>query len=281
LLAAIGVAVHLRSAALAQAPATAQVWDVRFIVDATGPFAAGPTATQVGITMFARVGILPNSSASGTENLGVSRVGGGPGVLRWALTDSSAAALFVTQGRVERGRTVDIDGRALLDTNGEPLAGHFAPFRGSFAPQVAPLLLGANNNETNGALSNPTAGSVGLTYVAGSRALHPGSESSGPVGVAIAIDSNPASLIGDLAPVYRLYYFPNAHAGATREVVFTSTGMSARYAFGPDTFGGLAAAVAVPLPDQAFTFVVPAPGAASALLLSTVALMRRRRRAMP
>jgi len=70
--AASGTAIMFAVPALAQAPATAQVWDVRFVVDSTGPFAAGPTATQVGITMFARVGILPNTTASGTNNFGDS-----------------------------------------------------------------------------------------------------------------------------------------------------------------------------------------------------------------
>ncbi|MBL8759248.1 MAG: hypothetical protein JNK35_12550 [Phycisphaerae bacterium] len=133
LLTAAGTAIMFAVPALAQAPATAQVWDVRFVVDSTGPFATGPTATQVGITMFARVGILPNTSGSGTQNLGVARVGGSNGVFRLTFRDAHAEVMAMPQGELHRGRTTDIDGRLLTDTAGQALAGHFAPFRGGFS----------------------------------------------------------------------------------------------------------------------------------------------------
>jgi hypothetical protein len=124
--------VHGSASAQSPAPATAQVWDVRYVVDSSGPFAAGPAATQVGITIFARVGILPNTASSGTNNLGVSRVGGPTSI--FSVTDPAAALAGQSQGSLLRGRTFEIDGRDLNDVAGQPLEGMFAPFRTGFAP---------------------------------------------------------------------------------------------------------------------------------------------------
>ncbi|MGD9688974.1 MAG: hypothetical protein AB7K52_01530 [Phycisphaerales bacterium] len=60
--AALASAALIGMQALAQAPSTAQVWDVRFVADSDGAFAAGPSATQVGITICARVRILPSTA---------------------------------------------------------------------------------------------------------------------------------------------------------------------------------------------------------------------------
>jgi len=270
--AASGTAIMFALPALAQAPATAQVWDVRFVVDSTGPFAAGPTATQVGITMFARVGILPG--AYSTNNFGVSRVGGQSGVCVLQFRDATAELLLLGQGRLDRGETVDVDGRPLTDPSGAMLAGHFAPFRGSFGPQVGPLYLGANTDPNNGVFANPAAGPVSVTQILGSRTVNFGSEGTGPIGAAVAVDAEPTHLVGDLAPIYRLYYLPTSHVGAARSVSVQVSGMSARYLV--FVTGLPTASAAVPLPDQTFTFMVPAPGAGALMVLAGCAWRRRR-----
>ncbi|MGD9691005.1 MAG: hypothetical protein AB7K52_11800, partial [Phycisphaerales bacterium] len=264
----------LGAAATAQAPTSAQVWDVRFVVDSTGPFAEGPSATQVGITIFARVGILPNSSSTGTTNFGVSRVGG-PSV-RVEFADALAGALGTSQGRVEPGRPMDSDGRALVDTDGAPLVGHFAPFRGGFSPQVGPLFLGSNTDPSNGQFSNTAGGAPFVSNIVGQRPFNFGSEGSGPLGVATPIDSNPVNLIGDLTPVYRIYFLPTTQVGTPRLIRMSVTDLSARYVM---VFGAITLLPPVYLlPDQALSFQVPGPGAGGLALVVAAACLRRRRR---
>jgi hypothetical protein len=261
------------TSAMAQAPATAQVWDVRFVVDSTGAFAAGPSATQVGITMYARVGILANNSATGTTNLGISRVGGS--TFRMTVNDALSAGSGLNQGSVAQGNTTDIDGLGQLDTSGNPLAGHFAAFRGSFAPQVGPNFVGANSDPANGGLVNPATGSPFVTNVIGSRALNFGAGGLPPQGVASFSEGN---LVGDLVPVYRVYYFPRADftGDAVREVSINVTNMSARYIHTLN--GGFGtAAPAVNLPNQSFRFQIPTPGATALVGMGALAMLRRRR----
>ncbi|MBL8759544.1 MAG: hypothetical protein JNK35_14080 [Phycisphaerae bacterium] len=262
LFAMAGLAVSA-SAALAQAPSSAQVWEVRFTVDSTGAFAAGPSATAVGITMEARVSILPNTAASGTNNFGISRIGGSNGVFRVTFTDALSNGQGLNQGSVQQGAT----GQAFTDTNGNPLAGHFSPFRGSFNPQSGPLFLGANSDPNNGVVNNPATGSPFLTQLVGSRALNFGSDGTQAYG------NGP-----DFVPVYRMIYFPRPDftGNAVREVSVAVTGMSARYIHTVSgTFGS--AAPAVNLAPQNFSFQIPTPGAASLLALGGLAIGRRRR----
>ncbi|MGD9689208.1 MAG: hypothetical protein AB7K52_00335 [Phycisphaerales bacterium] len=270
------------SSVLAQAPSSAQVWDVRFVVDQSGPYAEGAFATQVGITVYARVGILPNGSASGTANLGVSRVGGSGTAtsgFRMVFTDAFSGGLGLGQGEVSQGNTADIDGRALSDTNGNPLTGSFAPFRGSFSPQAFPAFLGSNADPSNGNTSNPATGSPSLFNVIGGRQFNFGSEGTGAHGnAATAVDSNPANLIGDLVPVYRLYYVPREDGSNPlgRLITVTVSGIQARYIYGLQGTNGQSGGT-VNLPGQTFTFRVPTPGAAALAGLAMVAGLRRRR----
>jgi hypothetical protein len=250
------------SAALAQAPSSAQVWEVRFVVDNSGAFAAGPSATAVGITMEARVTILANTSATGTSNFGISRLGGSNGVFRVTFNDALSAGQGLNQGSVGQGAT----GQAFADTSGNPLAGHFSPFRGSFNPQAGPAFLGANSDPNNGVGNNPATGAPFLTQLVGSRALNYGSDGTGAYGN------------DTFVPVYRMIYFPRPDftGNAVRDIAVAVTGMSARYIHTVNgTFGS--AAAAVNLPNQNFSFQVPTPGAAALLGLGALAGLRRRR----
>lgn len=94
----VGGCLALAAPALAQAPATAQVWDVRFVFDSSGPYMVAPGATQIGVTMYARVGILPNTSPTGTTNFGVGRLGGA--TFRMTVVDPDAAGAGANQGSV-------------------------------------------------------------------------------------------------------------------------------------------------------------------------------------
>lgn len=265
LFAVAGLAVSA-SSLLAQAPTSAQVWEVRFTVDSSGAFAQGPNATAVGITMEARVSILPNTTAGGTTNFGISRVGGSGSAtsgFRVTFTDALSAAGGLNQGSVQPGAT----GQAFSDTNGNPIAGHFSAFRGSFSPQQGPQFMGSNTDPGNGLAVNPATGSPILANLVGSRSFNFGSDGSGPQGAD-----------GNFAPVYRMVFFPREDltAAAVRNISVSVTGMSARYIFalngtngsnGPNfTFG-----------TQNFTFQVPTPGAAAVAGLGALALGRRRR----
>jgi hypothetical protein len=261
------------SAAFSQAPATAQVWDVRYIVDTSGPFSAGPTATQVGITIFARVGILQNTSGTGTGNLGPSRVGGFSAV--FSVTDPAAAAAGSSQGTLSQGLTRDVDGNTFLDTLGRPLAGHFAPFRSSFSPGI-PGIFGSNDEDLNGQFVNPLIGPPTATRVVGSRPPHV--VPFGALGIATAVDSNPANLIGDLTPVYRFYYTPAHGDLGPRQVTFSAASVDVRYVISDTPL--VRASIAIPIPDQTVTFLVPGPGA-GALALAAGLLAARRRRGWP
>jgi hypothetical protein len=257
----------------AQAPATAQVWDVRYLVDSSGPFAAGPTATAVGITIQARVGIRANTAGSGTNNFGVSRVGASGVFMTFVDPNGNTP----NQGSLARGATGETDGggNALVDTGGNPLAGSFSPFRGSFAPGTAPFF-GSNNDGSNGTVGTNASGNPTLASVVGSRAFN---FNGIPVGAAAtAQDANPANLVGEYANVYRLVYFPKPDftTSAVRNITVNITGLGVRYLF---AFSGstASAAAAVTLPNTSFTFQVPTPGAAAVLGLGALAAARRRR----
>lgn len=276
LFAVTGLAVSA-SSLLAQAPSSAQVWDIRFVADSSGAFAAGPSATAVGITIFARVGIMANSSTSGTNNFGVSRVGGAGSAtsgFRVTFTDALSAGLGLSQGTIGMGAT----GQAFPDTNGNPIAGHFSAHRGSFNPVVGPAFMGSNTDPGNGLYFNPATGPVIAANMVGSRSFNFGSDGSGPLGVcATALDANPANLVGDLVGVYRMVFFPREDLSpqGVRNITVTVRGQSARYGH---TLNGTNLSTAQrTIGDIDFSFQVPTPGAAAVLGLGVLALGRRRR----
>lgn len=240
--------------AAAQAPASAQVWDVKFQVDG-----AGADATEVTITLLARVGIKPNASASGTNNLGVSRVGGNLNVFNLIATDPSASA---GQSRFERGL---VPGTA---SNGDPLAGTFSAFRQGFAPSGTN---GLNSDTQNGILSATTS-QARVTSLIQSR-------QTGFNGTALGVaqlDGTGAIVGGDYAEIYKLVYIPKI-GESNRTISVAATGISARYLFRNDGGGNASAGTAINLPAQTFTFQVPAPGAAMVLGFAGLAAGRRRR----
>ncbi len=242
------------------APSTAQQYEVRFVVDSTGPLAAGINATAVGITMEARISITPGTY--NTTNFGLSRVGGSNGTFRVTFNDALSAGQGLNQGSVQQGAT----GQAFNDTNGNPITGHFSPFRGSFSPQQAPAFLGSNTDPNNGVVNNPATGSPFLTQLVGSRGLNFGADGTQAYGA------------NTFAPIYRLVYFPRADftANAIRDVSVNVTGISARYIFGlSGSFGS--ASTAINLPNQTFSFRIPTPGATALVGLAGVAALRRRR----
>lgn len=275
LFAVAGLAVSA-SSLLAQAPSSAQVWDVRFVVDSTGAFAQGPNATAVGITIQARVGILPNTAASGTNNFGISRIGGSGSAtsgFRVVFTDALSAGLGLNQGTLARGET----GQGINDTSGNPLAGHFSAFRGSFNPQTGPAFVGSNTDPGNGLLVNPATGTPVLANLVGSRSFNFGSEGSGPQGVATASDNNPANLVGSYAPVYRMIFFPREDLTpqGIRTITVAVSGQTGRY--GHTLSGSNLSTAQSTIPNIAFSFQVPTPGAAAVAGLGVLALARRRR----
>ncbi len=249
----------LASTALAQAPATAQVWDVQFVPDTSGPFAQGETSTGVAITMIARVGIAANGSASGTRNFGVSRVGGGNGTFFANFSDPAGGPFSSNAGPGPTGEGVD--------SNGQPLAGHFRAFRGGFAPQGT----GGANNDTSNGIYSLLAGNPRATSVVGSRTI---GFDGNALGVAV-LDASNQIIGGEYVSVYRFLFLPKI--AQSRNITLNISGLSARYIH-TDNGGGFAtAAAAVNLPNQSITFRVPTPGAAALVGLGGLAAMRRRR----
>ncbi len=249
----VGVA-GLASAANAQAPASAQVWDVQFVVNRNVPNHTDVT-TLVSITMMARVSILPNSSTSGTTNLGVSRVGGANGTLFIQASDTAATVDPVPSMFALGLSSPGFDAGGI-----NPLAGHYAPFRGAFAP--APV--GLNSNTSNGIYSNVAVTTSRLTSVVGSRTTNFDGSLLG---------------VGDYVAIYSWDFIPKD--AAARAITVTVSGLSGRYLFrddrGANEVGSASAAPQVNLPNQSFQFRVPTPGAAAILGLGGLAIARRRR----
>jgi hypothetical protein len=266
--------------ASAQAPTSAQVWDVRFIVDSSGPFAQGPSATAVGITLVARVGLRANSNPLGTANFGVARVGG-PGNatagFRMTFTDALSGGQGLNQGTIQPGSTATgpFAEAARNDSSGDPVSGAFFPFRSSFDPGGLPAP-GDNDNQFNGAFLNNATGPV----IAGNIQLDRNRGwNTVPQALGVAtLDAAGNITGGDYAAVYRFIYLPRPDftGNAVRNITVDVTGMSARYIF--QVNGDLGGAGATfNLPNQSFTFQVPGPGAAALAALAGLAGFRRRR----
>jgi hypothetical protein len=276
LLAAAGLA-STAAVSLAQAPTSAQVWDIRFLVDQDGPFAEGSGATAVGITLLARVGIRPNSGLGGTNNFGVARVGGaGTPTIGFLMTfsDAVSAGLGLSQGTIAPGVTAigPFAEAPRNDSSGDPVAGTFFPFRDAFTPGGFPDA-GDNDNPFNGAFSNPPTGSLLVTSIQHGRARGWNTVPT-PLGVA-TLDAAGNITGGDYAAVYRFLYTPRA-GGPDRDIDVNITGMSARYIFAVNGDLGSTGPV-FNLPNMTFQIHIPGAGAAALMGLACLAAMRRRR----
>lgn len=293
----------IASSAYAQAPASAQVWQVRYVIDRYGIDAGGnevliepdnPSAVRVDITMQGRVGIRPNSSPSGVANFGVSRIGGSAGganPFRLQVRDAAAEAEDRNQGRLARGLTGEIRPlnaagefdpagvpTLLRDPSGQPLAGAFAPFRGPLlGAEASPIHVGRNDdNANNGSFANPAAGRPSVGSIVASRIIFVGAEgTTGGLGVA-QLDAQGAIVGGDFASFYRLSYFPQV--GLDRPIELITSNLSVRYLHAiTGSFGVAAPALNLTIPNV--TFRVPAPGPTTLLLPGLAILTARRRRA--
>jgi hypothetical protein len=269
----------LATAALGQAgaPTSAQVWDVQFVIDQSGPFAEGATASAVGITLVARVGIRPNTSPFGTENLGVWRVGGSgtpASGFRMLFNDAVSGGAGLGQGTIASGQTATgpFAETPRNDASGDPLSGAFFPFRSSFDPAGLPNP-GDNDNPFNGTFVNPAMGNPVATNITLDRARGWNTVPT-PLGVA-TLDAAGNITGGDYAAVYRFLYTPRA--AGDRQITVSVLGMSARYAFQRQGDFSLNGAI-FNLPTMSFSFRVPAPGAAAMVGPAGLALCRRRRR---
>ncbi|MGQ0628068.1 MAG: hypothetical protein ACT4PL_08215 [Phycisphaerales bacterium] len=269
-LSAAGLAGTWNAGAMAQAPAAAQVWDVAFVVDESGPLAAGPFATAVGITIKARVAIRPNTVNN--ANFGVFRVGGvNSAGFRMTFDDPGVSAS--EQGGLSLGLTNEVQGAGemLTDLDGAALAGHFAPFRGSST-------ITRNTSPGNGTFGVEGTGAPFVTDISGSRS----GSFAGALGV--ATESVPGGpLVGEYAEVYRLVYVPReglTGAGLlSRTVTVTVRNLSVRYIH---TVNGSSLSVSpvLGLADRTFSFTIPGPGA-GVLLAGAWAWGMRRQRGVP
>lgn len=249
----------LSVAASAQAPVSAQVWDVRFLVEGAG----AADVDAVSITLQARVGIRANASASGTANFGVARVGGNQGVFIVQATDPSASVLG--QSRFERGLVPGGN-----DANGQPLAGTFSAFRQGFSPAGTG---GSNTDPANGLLT-VSGNNARLSNVVHARST---GYDGNPLGVA-SVDAGGSIVGGDYADLYRFIYIPKLGENG-RSISVTVTGISARYLFRIDNLqnGTASQSQAINLPNQSFSFLVPSSGSAAVMALGGLAAARRRR----
>ena len=278
------------------APASAQVWDIRFDVDTSGPFAAGPNATAVGITLRARVGIVPGTYVTG--NFGVSNVGGSAGA-GGAFTNANSTNFNMTfidpngnspnQGSIGRGAVGAVDGmgNVILDSGGAPMAGLYPTFRGSFGSTG-----GDNTNASNGVFGTNALGNAVASGIVGSRAAfnnNPGNISPGAPGGALGaatFDGNGfgvANLVGGYADVYRFIYLPKPDftTAFDREITVNVRNINVRYLAannGTDLFTASASTTRLfTVQPLTFRFQVPTPGAAALLGLGGLCAARRRR----
>lgn len=278
------------STASGQAVGTsAQLWDVQFRV--TG---AGPSTTQVNITILARVGIIGS-----TANLGVARVGGagpaGTAPFTVAFNDALSAGLNLSQGNIARGLTGETrGGNVVNDSTGAPLAGAFLPFRGSFAPQGQPFAQGANTDANNGLFQNtgtgapannaPSAGVPTLTNVVLGRSLNYGADGTQATGVASVTGNAFTNAVGSDAAeaeytrVFSITYFPRPDftSNAVRNINVSVANIGVRYTFAASGSNSSASGT-FNLGGRTFSFQVPTPGAAAVLGLGALAAARRRR----
>lgn len=287
LIALAGLASAASMASAQAAPTSAQVWDVRWVVDSSGPFAAGPSATAVGLTLVARVGLRPNSAVLGSTNLGVSRVGGSGSAtsgFHVTFSDALSAGQGLSQGTAHAGPTStgpfgeaiinDQDGNVPATHN--PLAGAFFAFREAFSPGGLPNP-GSNADGFNGSYSNPATGTPAFFNLTVDRARG-WNTVPGPLGVA-TLDAAGNIVSGDYAAIYRMIYVPREDTTpqGIRNITMTTLGATARYIFQVNGDNGLASTTNFVIPTFTTTFQVPGPGAAALMGLAGLAAMRRRR----
>jgi hypothetical protein len=260
-----------------QAPTSAQVWDIQFLVDQDGAFAEGSGATAVGITLVARVGIRANTGLSGTANFGVARVGGATTPtfgFRMTFPDSLSAGLGLNQGAIGQGSTSTgpFAETPRNDASGDPVAGAFYPFRDALTPGGLPDP-GDNDNPFNGSFVNPSTGSPEAGNIQLGRAR---GWNTVPQALGVAtLDAAGNITGGAYAAVYRFLYVPRAGA-PDRDIDVSVTGMSARYIFAVNGNNASTGAV-FNLPNMAFQIRLPGPGSAALIGLAGLAATRRRR----
>ncbi|MGQ0626763.1 MAG: hypothetical protein ACT4PL_01525 [Phycisphaerales bacterium] len=299
--AGLAMAASVVNAQANAAPASAQVWDVQFAVDTSGPFAQGPNATAVGITLRARVGIRPytttNTSSAGTRNFGVGAVSGltttasvggstvlNPGATQFLMTFTDPNGNTPNQGTVNRGASSELNG-----SDGLPMAGFFAPFRAALTGGPSG---GANSSLTNGVFDVGPDGRPRAGLISGSR-----NQTSGPgnptiVGTAgdgtdtgtigrASLDGMGNIVGGDYADIYRFIYFPKPDfsPNADRLITVDVRNLNLRYIFGVN---GNSLSVTTQTANTvnfngSFSFQVPTPGATALLGLAGLAAARRRR----
>jgi len=225
---------------LGQAASSAQVWDVRFETDCRD-------APAIGITMKARVAVLPNPA--GTANFGVLRCGGAEGSVQLTLAHAHASVDGLGHGTISPGTTGDVgSGGALrLDTGGQPLTGTHWAFRGVFLPAGTG---GSNGDAFNGLVGIDGQGRTTITSLVNSRL---GLWDGVPRGWATLNGSE--GLAGEFASIYRWVYVPAGRTGREYEPTATLTvrDLSARYVYAVNGQTPVGAAVC-PVPDQVFSF---------------------------
>jgi MYXO-CTERM domain-containing protein len=282
------------------------------LVSSSGNLSSKANIGRVDVTYQGRVGIVgQNNSNPGdtgvatSRNYGVNRLGGS-GVAGSATTNPSGFFLrfadpsvytdaSINPHRLERGATGETrGGNGVNDTNGNPVAGTFMPFRVGFTPTGAPFAQGSNTDGNNGAFYNPASGGGGPSLandarmggLTGARGSGFGTDgTTTPVGQA-TLDGNNVINGGEFANYYKLSYFPkpdysNIDAQVYRQVTVTIGGGTAsqpRYlhARNTDTTYSSSNGPATPTATT-FAFFVPTPGAAALVGLAGLATLRRRR----
>ena len=304
----------LAGPALAQqafaAPTSAQRWETRFLIERFAPdgttllsstFASNNAALDSGpitydtkaavgrvdITYQGRVGILANTS--GTDNLGISRLGGAGSATTGArifFVDSVSQGLGLNQGTVALAQ---VPGNA---TGGQPNRGLYQPFRGTLTGW-SPSANASNTDTNNGSLSNTATGSPVVFNFTGGRTLNfgdgPGGENyganddgfngSGPIAGAATIDGT--TLAGAFADYYKISYTPRQDfsANPARLINGQALGQSGRYIFKYNGGGGASNGATTNFATTFINFAVPTPGAAALMGLGGLTMLRRRRSA--
>jgi MYXO-CTERM domain-containing protein len=271
------------SLAQSQAPATAQVWNINYQVTrffqgfAQGSPIITPDdarraaalnlgyADDVRVVLQARVGIRAGSW--NTNNFGVSKVGGsGHNPLQGNDFSMTWVDAFggPNQGTLSRGTST---------SPGEH--GMFDPFRAG--------LTGDDDSVSNGLFFANAAHNNVVTNIVGGNTL-PYDVSFGNLGIAVVQPDG--SLVGEYSNIFAFDFNPQLYSlpgnGSVRNINVSINNLSVRYIYATRVQGGQLLGQSssnLLLPNSAFSFSVPTPGAAGLLGLAGIAAIRRRRAA--
>lgn len=270
-------------------------WSAPTQISSSGNLASKQNIGKVNITISGRVGIVGQNNADPSDpaspaavrNNGLNRLGGtGSNTAGYRIEASDPSPdLSNPNHRLDQGGTGETrSGNPILDANGNPIAGTYAPFRVGFSPTGLPFAQGSNTDSNNGGFTNGATGVVRAFNLTGSRNSNVGGDgTAGAIGQATLDGSNNING-GSFADFYRLTYTPNKNFTNVDSQVYRPItisviggGQTPRYMTVANTSTSYSSANGPAWANHSFSFFVPTPGSAALVGLAGLAGLRRRR----